>query len=681
MCGIFGIVIESQKSINTSVYKSIMDKLFKLSESRGKEAAGVAYLGNNAIYIAKFAEAPSAIIKRDEYKKIYKYLQDDINQSKVAKTNCKVCIIGHSRLVTNGGQQTHSNNQPAIADGIVAIHNGIITNVNSLWKKHSKFKKETQLDTEIILRLIRKFFHSSQNLTKAVQNTFMEIEGAASIAALFTDLNCILLATNTGSLYYRFAEKGQNFIFASEKFILDTLNKNSIVKGLYGTGDTVHLKAGQGLIINLNDNSVTKISLINHTNQHKSFNLIISAEKEIVDLSLEFNSNKNQSRIRGEGPYSIPTNFKDQYPDNKILVDNLRRCTKCVLPETMPFIKFDNMGVCNYCNNYTKIEQFGEENLRKMLEPFRKKDGSPDCLVTFSGGRDSSFGLHYIKKVLGLNPITYTYDWGMITDLGRRNQMRMCGNLGVEQILVSADIAKKRENIRLNINAWLRQPDLGTIPLFMAGDKQYFYFANKVSTQTRSKLIVLCENLLETTRFKSGYCGIPPRHGSTHTYSLTIPDRVKLSAYYAKQFITNPSFINKSIIDTLSAYASYYLMPHEYLNLYQYIRWDEKEINDTLINEYHWETADDTTTTWRIGDGTASFYNYIYYTMGGLTEIDTFRSNQIREGMLNRSEAMNLIKKENEPRYESIQWYCDIIGIDFQKTIEKINSSPKRYNH
>jgi len=122
-------------------------------------------------------------------------------------------------------------------------------------------------------------------------------------------------------------------------------------------------------------------------------------------------------------------------------------------------------------------------------------------------------------------------------------------------------------------------------------------------------------------------------------------------------------------------------MPHEYLNLYQYIRWDEKEINDTLINEYHWETADDTTTTWRIGDGTASFYNYIYYTLGGLTEIDTFRSNQIREGMLNRSEAMNLIKKENEPRYESIQWYCDIIGIDFQKTIEKINSSPKRYNH
>ena len=31
---------------------------------------------------------------------------------------------------------------------------------------------------------------------------------------------------------------------------------------------------------------------------------------------------------------------------------NLKRCTKCVLPETMPYINFDIKGVCNYCNNY-----------------------------------------------------------------------------------------------------------------------------------------------------------------------------------------------------------------------------------------------------------------------------------------------------------------------------------------
>ena len=60
--------------------------------------------------------------------------------------------------------------------------------------------------------------------------------------------------------------------------------------------------------------------------------------------------------------------------------------------------------------------------------------------------------------------------------------------------------------------------------------------------------------------------------------------------------------------------------------------WDEGLIDQTLAREYRWETAADTGTTWRIGDGTAAFYNFIYYTVAGFTENDTFRSNQIREG-------------------------------------------------
>ncbi len=65
-------------------------------------------------------------------------------------------------------------------------------------------------------------------------------------------------------------------------------------------------------------------------------------------------------------------------------------------------------------------------------------------------------------------------------------------------------------------------------------------------------------------------------------------------------------------------------------DVFDYWRWDEKVIESTLLNDYDWERATDTNTTWRIGDGTAAIYNYIYYTMAGFTEQDTFRSNQIR---------------------------------------------------
>ena len=76
---------------------------------------------------------------------------------------------------------------------------------------------------------------------------------------------------------------------------------------------------------------------------------------------------------------------------------------------------------------------------------------------------------------------------------------------------------------------------------------------------------------------------------------------------------------------------------------------------------------------------TAAFYNYIYYTVAGFTEHDTFRSNQIREGALDRKKGLQLIIEENRPRYPSLKWYIDILGLDFNSTIKKINEIPKLY--
>ncbi|HDZ9635907.1 TPA: glucosamine 6-phosphate synthetase, partial [Vibrio cholerae] len=110
-------------------------------------------------------------------------------------------------------------------------------------------------------------------------------------------------------------------------------------------------------------------------------------------------------------------------------------------------------------------------------------------------------------------------------------------------------------------------------------------------------------------------------------------------------------------------------------------RWDEKVIDDTLFNVYDWEKAIDTSTTWRIGDGTAAFYNYVYYTVAGFTEHDTFRSNQIREGDLTRDEALKLVAEENKPRYPNIRWYLDTLGLDFKEVISLVNKIPKLYQY
>ena len=73
------------------------------------------------------------------------------------------------------------------------------------------------------------------------------------------------------------------------------------------------------------------------------------------------------------------------------------------------------------------------------------------------------------------------------------------------------------------------------------------------------------------------------------------------------------------------------------------------------------------------------FYNYVYFTVAGFTEHDTFRSNQIREGQITREKALELLEEENRPRYQNIRWYLDTLGMDFEQVIKIVNAIPKLY--
>jgi hypothetical protein len=142
----------------------------------------------------------------------------------------------------------------------------------------------------------------------------------------------------------------------------------------------------------------------------------------------------------------------------------------------------------------------------------------------------------------------------------------------------------------------------------------------------------------------------------------------------------NPLYFNNSLFDTLQGeYYRSFNKKSDYYHLFDYYKWQEDEIDSLLKSEYEWELAQDTSTTWRIGDGTAAFYNYIYRTVAGFTEHDTFRSNQVREGDITRDEALRFVEEENQPRYENIKWYLDLLDLDFEEVITKVNNIPRLY--
>ena len=218
------------------------------------------------------------------------------------------------------------------------------------------------------------------------------------------------------------------------------------------------------------------------------------------------------------------------------------------------------------------------------------------------------------------------------------------------------------------------------IPLFMAGDKFFFYYSYKLKKQLGIDLEIWGVNKLENTDFKVGFSGIKPMFNKKRIYSLSLRNQCKLFTFVGKNIIKNPGYLNQSILDSLGSIVSRYFTPkNDYYHLFDYLEWEERSIDKTIIDQYDWEKAVDTESTWRIGDGTASFYNYIYTLVAGFSENDTFRSNQIREGMIDREAALKLVYKENRPRYNSLKWYLEIIGLNYESTIKQINKMNRLY--
>lgn len=672
MCGIFGIIARSEAGFSRPLTERVIRELFILSETRGKESSGIAVrsAADRTIHVTKDDVPASDLIASQAYRT---FLNKALH-SVFANGQQELAVIAHSRLVTNGTQEHNFNNQPCIKDGMVMVHNGIVTNADKLWAKYyGRIERRYEVDTEVIAALFRLFLKEGLGPVEAVRQVFNEMEGAASVAILVNDAQQVLLATNTGSMYF-IEDPAGSLVFASEEYIARTFTGRDGVKDRYAGLSAQWLKPFTGKLIDLGTWSISDFGL-KEVSPGPSVNP--TSPYTITDHS------------KGAGTAAAPAMASSDdgrlrkmvvFPEG--VMRTIRRCTRCLLPETFPYIHYDGQGVCNYCHSYKPKGLTVDKRpaFEEVLKKYRRNDGKQDCIVAYSGGRDSSYGLHLLVKEFGMTPLTFTYDWGLVTDLARRNVARMTGKLGVENILISADIKMKRRNVRLNVEAWLKQPRLGMIPLFMAGDKHFFVHVNNIRRQTGIHCDIWMENKLENTDFKAGFAGISPNFDKERIDKQTTLAKLQMPLYYMRNFLANPKYINASLPDTYSAFKAYYTEPREvYLLLFDYIPWNEETLDRTLKDEYNWEISPDTTSTWRIGDGTAAFYNYVYGLVAGFTEFDTFRSNQIREGMITREEGLAHILRENRPRFESMQWYFETIGVDMEGALKVINAMPRLY--
>ena len=122
------------------------------------------------------------------------------------------------------------------------------------------------------------------------------------------------------------------------------------------------------------------------------------------------------------------------------LPSEVKFCKRCVMSNQRPAseiefkhnintkkktLNFDEEGICDACRNADQKEKIDweerEKQLLQLLDKYRSKDGSYDCMVPRSGGKDSAMQAHILKYKYGMNPLTITWPPILYTDYGYKN--------------------------------------------------------------------------------------------------------------------------------------------------------------------------------------------------------------------------------------------------------------------
>jgi N-acetyl sugar amidotransferase len=123
-------------------------------------------------------------------------------------------------------------------------------------------------------------------------------------------------------------------------------------------------------------------------------------------------------------------------------------CTRCLMPSSRPRVGFDADGVCNACRHAERKRDVDWDARRaeflRLLDEHRSTDGRWDCVVPWSGGKDSSTIAHRLKFELGMNPLLVTFSPLIPNDVGHHNREAF-QRLGFDGVMVrpNQDVARR----------------------------------------------------------------------------------------------------------------------------------------------------------------------------------------------------------------------------------------------
>jgi len=355
----------------------------------------------------------------------------------------------------------------------------------------------------------------------------------------------------------------------------------------------------------------------------------------------------------------------------------MKKCSNCMLPETHETILFDDQGVCNICQQHEykreKIDWVAKEReLVELIEQYRGKYDY-DCIIPFSGGKDSTFTLYKLVKDYKVKPLVVSYDHGFLRPRTLRNVDMVLRQLGVDFLKFRTNWHVIKKTMR---ESFLRKGDFCwhchagifaypmqvavkfKVPLIFWGETSAEYTSYYVYGQDEEvdeKRFNMWVNLGITAEDMAGMIDVPLQDLSCFKY----PSLKELRSIKCRSVC-----------------------------LGSYIPWDVKKQSRIIMDELDWE-GDEV-------EGVPSEYSYekvecmmtgvrdyIKYIKRGYARASHLTSLDIRNKRMTRKEAEKLVERYEGKRPETLDLFLKMIDMteeEFMRVSVSHTISPYKYD-
>ena len=364
----------------------------------------------------------------------------------------------------------------------------------------------------------------------------------------------------------------------------------------------------------------------------------------------------------------------------------LNRCVKCDLPETYETIDYDKTGTCNLCNSFEYKKKDIDWKKRKQLldqliEKFRGKSDY-DCIIPFSGAKDSTFQLYYLMKEYKIKPLVVRFNHGFLRETVLNNTTRTLKKLGADFLEFTPNwkIVKKlmMEAFRRKTDfCWHCHTGIFSYPLRLA-------LMYKVPLVFYGESTAEFENYYDFRDDKIDYYD-EKKFNIKYTLGITAQD---MHGMINKK--DDPVDIRDLLPYTFPDKEEIKKLKLTPVALGSFIDWDATKQTDIIKKELGWENdeLEHVPSEYnKNGDKIECFMqgtrDYVKWLKRGYSRMTQINSLLVRNGKMSESKAKELNEKYDGLKPHSLEIFLEYMGLEekeFNEIIQKMVIPPHEPN-